>query len=176
MNEHRIFFIGLPSSGKSRIGSELAKKLRWDYFDTDKLIIDECNKKFDTFGTIQECYTFLGEEKFRKLEKQILRGLIEKTSSESSIISTGGGVILDTDNRSIIKQNGIVIFLNTPIDTIRKRLFSQKERPLFKGKSIEERLNELQSERLPIMKEMADFVIEVTGSVDETCLLIISKL
>lgn len=176
MKENRIFFIGLPSSGKSKIGSVLAKKMRLNFFDTDDLIIKKCNRDFGFFGTIQECYSFLGEKKFRETEKQILQDLIKDSLLETLIISTGGGIILDPDNRSLIKNNGIVVFLNTPLEIIKKRLDQQKERPLFKGKSIDSRIEELQTQRLPLMKVMADITIEETGSIDEICLLIISKL
>lgn len=176
MRQNRIFLIGLPSSGKSKIGSVLAKKMRSNFFDTDELIIQKCNNEFRSFDSIQECYALLGEKKFRETEKQVLEDLLMDDSFEVSIISTGGGIILDSDNRSLIKNKGIVIFLNTPLETIKERLKRQNERPIFKGKSIDSRIQELQSERLPFMKSMADITIDIIGSVDEICLLIISKL
>ena len=176
MKQNRIFLIGLPSSGKSKIGSMLAKKMRCEFADTDNLIIQQCNRDFGSFETIQECYSFLGEKKFRETEKQILHDLIQNILHETLIISTGGGIILDPDNRSLIKKNGIVIFLNTPLEILKRRLEKQKERPLFKGKSLESKIQELQTERLSLLEKMADITIEASGSVDEICLLILSKL
>lgn len=176
MNQNRIFLIGLPSSGKSKIGSILAKRMRYKFSDTDNLIIQKCNNEFGSFENIQECYSFLGEVKFRETEKQVLKELINNNLLDFSIISTGGGIILDPDNRNLIKNNGVVIFLNIPLEIIKERLEHQKERPLFKGKSIETRIKELQSQRLSLMKDLADIIIEATGSADEICMLIISKL
>ena len=102
--------------------------------------------------------------------------MIQNNLHETLIISTGGGIILDPDNRSLIKKNGIVIFLNTPLEILKRRLEKQKERPLFKGKSLESKIQELQTERLSLLEKMADITIEASGSVDEICLLILSKL
>ena len=172
----KIILIGLPSSGKTQIGSSLAQILSFEFYDTDSLIIEKCNKNENkVYATIQEVFSFLGEKNFRFLEKQTIKELFESKNNIDAVISTGGGVIIDKDNRTILKEKGFVIFINTPINIIKSRIQSQPERPLI-GKNISSRLDKLDSERRLIMENLAHVIIDGSGSVEHICSEIISQL
>ena len=170
-----IILIGLPSSGKSEIGLLLAQKLGYDFTDSDSLIIDHCKDKSKNVQTIQQCFSILGEKEFRNLEKKKIKELFQTKEQKFSVISTGGGAIIDSDNRKIFKSMGTIVFIDTPLLVIKSRIQSQSERPLF-GTNILERLNQLNSERRPIMLEIADITVDGEDSADEVCTKIISQL
>ena len=172
----KIILIGLPSSGKTQIGTTLAQILSYEFYDTDSLIIEKCNEKENrVYTTIQEVFSFLGEKNFRDLEKLTIKDFFESKNNINAVISTGGGVIIDKDNRTILKDKGIIIFINTPINIIKSRIQSQPERPLI-GKNISSRLDQLDSERKPIMESLAHVIIDGSGSVEDICSEIISQL
>jgi shikimate kinase len=127
----KLFLIGLPGSGKSTLAKELSKKLSYPLIDTDEIIIKKEG------NTIEEIFEKKGENYFRKLESDTLKEIVK---TERAIISTGGGTPCFFDNMEVINQNGLSIFLNTPIKDITKRLLesSDKNRPLIKGKNQEQ--------------------------------------
>ncbi len=169
-----IILIGMPSSGKSEIGRCLAQKLKYGYVDTDSLLIDYYTKNNKHITTIQECFTVLGEKEFRNLEKKLIRELFELKTQKSLVISTGGGAIIDPDNRNTFKSNGVIVFIDTPLSLIKSRIQAQPERPLI-GTNVLERLDQLNTDRRPIMEQIADIKVDGTGSVDEICTKIISQ-
>lgn len=169
-----LILIGLPSSGKSAIGQLLAQKLEYKYVDTDSLIISYCTKNNENITTVQECFTNLGEKEFRDREKKLIRELFENESEKSLVISTGGGAIIDPENRNIFKANGVIIFIDTPLEIIKSRIQVQPERPLI-GKNILAKLDQLNAERRSIMEKLADVRVDGNGSADEVCTKIIAQ-
>ena len=91
-----IYLIGMPSSGKSTLGKELARNLGYSFTDMDKLIETREQK------TISEIFSGQGESHFRELEKKILYGF---QPDQSMVIATGGGVPCFNDNMEFIKNN-----------------------------------------------------------------------
>lgn len=134
MKFKKIFLIGLPGSGKTTIGKELAKILNIPFQDTDDIICRQQGK------TIDEIFNMQGESYFRELEREVLHELL--TENKSSIISTGGGLPCFFDNIDQINKKGTSIFLNVLPETIVQRLWNQEDhnRPMVKGKSKEELL------------------------------------
>lgn len=119
-----IFLIGFMGCGKSRMGRKLAEKMNLPLQDMDK-VIEEM-----TGMTVAEFFTANGEEAFRKLENEYLKNL---NPEDNMIVSTGGGVPCFYDNMDIMKSKGVTIFLNTPIESILKRVKRRPEkRPLLK--------------------------------------------
>lgn len=127
-----IYLIGMPGCGKSKCGRFLAEKLSYEYIDLDKYIEGKENFK------IEEIFNKFGESHFRSLETNALKENIK----DNLVISCGGGIIKKIENKEIMK-NGLVIYLNTPLDLIEEHLKnSSNKRPLLKEKTLLEIYNE----------------------------------
>lgn len=146
-----VILIGMPGSGKSTIGKLLAKKLGMEFYDMDEYIEKAENKSILDMFQIEEEY-------FRDAETKASEELSNKSSK---VISTGGGVVKRKINIDMLKKNGIVIFLNRPLEII-KRDINTNSRPLLKD-SIE-LLNKLYKERLFLYKKYCDYEIINNGT------------
>jgi shikimate kinase len=142
-----IYLCGFMGSGKSTVGSKLAKKLNYVFLDTDSMIEKKENTK------IREIFEKSGESKFRKLENAVIKEVI--ASKEKIVAALGGGSLIRKENLKLIKKNGFLIYLKTELKTIRKRIPSDPERPLLKEASPES----LFAIRQPSY-EKADFIVE----------------
>ena len=121
----RIFLIGFMGSGKSHWGKLLAENFRVPFFDVDHVITDAEKK------TITQIFVELGEEYFRFKEKDVLRALVE--DHKDFVISCGGGTPCFFNNIDFMKEKGIVVWLNTGVDVLVKRLLKEKaQRPIIK--------------------------------------------
>jgi shikimate kinase len=160
-----IYLIGMPSSGKSTLGKELARNLSYTFTDMDKLIETREQK------TISEIFSNQGEAHFRELEKKTLQGF---QPDQSMVIATGGGVPCFHDNMQFIKNNGVSVFLNVELDDLAKRLYKAQgnNRPLLDKSQSEEAviasIKKTYEERLPFYKQ-AD--IQVDGEINVSQLL-----
>ena len=139
----RIYLIGMPGSGKSTLGKKLAKSLNYEFIDMDNYI----EKKSCMF--IDEIFDAYGEEYFRELERNTLK---EFLNLDNVIISTGGGIIKNKDNKKLM--DGKCIFLKVDLDELQKRCDnSQTVRPLLQVKTIKELYNEI--------KELYDYFKDI---------------
>lgn len=120
MKKDLIFLTGFMASGKSTIGPILANTIGWEFLDLDKVIEQKVNKK------IVDIFKDEGEEYFRKLESETLK---ELTKLSGYVISLGGGTIESEENLSQIKQNGILIYLETSPEAAYRRLRFKRDRP-----------------------------------------------
>ncbi len=156
-----IFLIGMPSSGKTTLGKELARHIRFRFLDTDKIITKSEGIE------INDIFAQKGETYFREIERDALHTI--RTDSKL-VISTGGGMPCFFDNMEYIKKNGISIFLDVPVQTIYERMLRHtgNERPLFKKEENDllEKLSEKYQLRHPIYSQ-ADFIIQGSTSVHE---------
>jgi shikimate kinase len=148
-----IVLIGMPGCGKTTIGKLLAEKLTKKFVDVDAYI-EETQKR-----TIPEIFT-QGENYFRDIESQAVKNVAKL---ESHVISTGGGVIKRRENIDALKESGIIIFIDRPIETIASDVDTEN-RPLLKDKK--EALFALYKERYPLYKEYCDFRVENTKAID----------
>ena len=146
-----IFLVGPMGSGKSSLGKKLAKSLDKKFIDTDKEI--EKNER----KTINEIFENSGESYFRKKEREFL---INIPNSLNMVIATGGGIVIDQENREKLKENK-VIFLNASVERQRKRTSRSDKRPLLKNVDKLKKLRELYDQRLELYKEVSDFEINV---------------
>lgn len=146
-DKSNLVLIGMPGSGKTSYGSILADKFGREIIETD----DEVVKA--TGMDISEIFERYGENHFRDLESDV----IKKASLEGSkIISTGGGAVLRKENVDALSMNGILIFLNRPLE----ELIPTEDRPLANDR---EKIKALYDERLPIYMAAADAVVDLTG-------------
>ncbi|MEO9965269.1 MAG: shikimate kinase [Reichenbachiella sp.] len=119
----KIFLTGMPGSGKTTLGKELAKKLDRNFFDLDAEIERMAG------WVIPDIFAQVGEDYFRELEKSVLYMLIRL--NEPAVIATGGGTPCFYDNMNLMNMSGTTIFLETAIDTLIERVKQDKNsRPL----------------------------------------------
>ena len=145
MREHsNIVLIGMPTSGKSKIGYILSNRLGIDFVDTDKVIEDQVGM------SAAEYFKKYGEASFRELETKVIESIYKDTPK---VISTGGGIIKNIENIKMLKQNGTIIFINRPLE----KLFASSDRPLA---SNYDDLKKLFDKRIPIYRKYADYEIE----------------
>ena len=145
-----LILVGMMGSGKTTIGRALARHLGKTFVDTD----EEITKR--TGVTIPHIFDVEGEAGFRQRESAILR---ELTGRDNVVISTGGGVVLDEQNRALLRQHGIVIYLKAGIQDLWQRTRHDRNRPLLQTEDPYARLKELLQLRDPLYREVADIVI-----------------
>ena len=146
-----LFLVGPMGSGKTTIGRQLARRLKKSFIDSDHEIEDH------TGASISLIFDIEGEEGFRTREKAIID---ELTQQENIILSTGGGVILATENRQNLKNRGTVIYLHAPLKKLFYRTSRDKNRPLLQTENPREKLRQIVEERDPLYRETADLIVE----------------
>ncbi len=149
--KENIVLIGMPSSGKTTVGKEIAKRIGRNFYDTDELIEQQAKKK------PSEIIMSMGEDHFRKLESDIVKEVSKETGA---VISTGGGVVLNKENINTLSQNGRIYFLDRPFAL----LLPTQDRPLT---STKEALLKKYNERYSIYETSADVKIDASGDVNE---------
>ena len=130
--------------GKSTIGKKLAKRLKRQFVDIDKII--EIKEK----NTIKEIFENKGENYFRKIEKKIT---LKELKKDNLVIALGGGAFLNTSIRKEIKNSCLSFWLDLSISSILLRLKNVKKRPLLDEKNLTESINEIYSKRKKIYNE-----------------------
>lgn len=146
-----ISLIGLPGSGKSTVGRQLARRLQLPFFDSDQVIEEKLG------CSIREYFEREGEERFRDVEEAVIDQLTQKATG---ILSTGGGVVLRPANRLHLRERGQVIYLNSSPDELYRRLRHDVNRPLLQVADPLGRLRDLHAMRDPLYRETAHFIIE----------------
>ena len=145
---YKICLIGMPGSGKTTLGKEIARIFDYEFIDMDSLIKKETGLK------ISQIFLNKGEEYFRSIETSILEKII--LNDKKLIISTGGGIVLK--NQKILKKT-YNIYLECNINTLVKRLNSSKERPLI-GDNIVKNVNQLLIEREILYKTISNAIVD----------------
>ncbi len=161
-----LFLIGMMASGKTTVGKNLASKLGYDFIDTDNLIEQIYHK------SINEVINVFGIEHFRQTEYDVLHSL---KLNDDTVISTGGGIILNDKNTVYMKNNGVVIYLDTDINILKNRMDNKEyhKRPVLKTHD----LSDIYNERKSYYQNACDFSILCDSlNVDEISNLIIRKL
>jgi shikimate kinase len=149
-----LFFIGPMGAGKSTIGRQLSKRLKLPFRDSDHEIQSR------TGVDIPLIFELEGEAGFRKREHDIID---ELTLLPNIILSTGGGAILDPENRQHLANRGTVIYLHASVDQQLRRTSRDKNRPLLQTDNPRAKLEELMAIREPLYRETADIVINTDG-------------
>jgi len=148
-----VVLTGFMATGKSAIGRRLARRLGYDFLDTDQVIEEKAG------CPIHEIFKREGETAFRQLERETLRAL---DLPHSTVLATGGGTFVDADNREVLHRLGTVVCLVTSLEIILERVGRSDKRPLAKGPDAAERLTKLYESRLPFYR-MADVMVETEG-------------
>ncbi len=150
-----VYLIGCRAVGKSSIGVKLARKLGYEFLDTDTLVTEKLG------CSVAESVRREGWQKFRALEKEVLLQLLKRSSC---VVATGGGAILHRDIWPQLKQQGLVVWLTADIKTLCERLAgdqnSESLRPSLTGKDVCQELEDVLAERTPLYRETADCIID----------------
>ncbi|HOJ49873.1 MAG TPA: shikimate kinase [Spirochaetota bacterium] len=154
----RLYLIGYRGSGKSSVSQKLSEAINLQIYSIDKII--ENREKKDITSIVEEN----GWEYFRNIETSILYEISRK---DNCIIDCGGGIIEKKENREILKKEKYVFFLYVEVETIKKRLKDEKDRPSLTGKDFIKEIEEVYSRRIPLYKEVANFIIDANRSLDE---------
>lgn len=150
LEKTNLALVGMPSSGKTTLGRELARLLGKQFVDIDEEIVKLAGK------SIPEIFSAQGEEFFRFLEADVLKEAFEGVGK---IISTGGGSVFREENRRAMLSNSVIIHVKRGVEKL-----SQEGRPLS---SSVERLKEMERERMPIYCDLADFSIDNNGDIQD---------
>jgi shikimate kinase len=149
-----IYLIGLMGAGKTTIGRSLARALAVPFYDSDKAIEESTGVDIPTI------FEFEGEEGFRDREQKMLQQL---TKINGIVLATGGGAVLREENRSLLKENGFIVYLQCSVDRILERTRRDSQRPLLNTDNPRERIETLFTQREPLYLACADYKID-TGA------------
>lgn len=163
-----IALIGMPGSGKSSVGRQLARRLNWAFVDTDTEIERQIGCSIRTYFERE------GEAAFRDVEQAVLVRLIDR---DRAILATGGGVVLRETNRELLASHAQVVYLRSTPEELMRRLRHDTHRPLLQVGDPYRKVREIFEQRDRLYRECARFVIE-TGrpSVKLLCGMILMQL
>jgi shikimate kinase len=127
----KVYLVGFMGAGKTTVARALARRLRWHVMDIDELI--ERRER----QTVSELFAKRGESYFRAVERAVL---MEQLPSRHAVVATGGGTFVDPQNRAIINQDGLSVWLDVPLEGLIARVPADGRRPLAADRAQFERL------------------------------------
>lgn len=146
-----LALVGMPGGGKSTVGRQLAKRLGWNFADSDALI----EKRTGT--SIRSFFEREGEKAFRELESSVID---ELTLTPRLVIATGGGAVLRPENQQRLNTRCRVIYLHSSPEELYRRLRHDSSRPLLQVADPQAKLRELYQQRDPVYRRLAHFTVE----------------
>jgi shikimate kinase len=148
-----IFLIGMPGAGKTTVGKALAKQLALRFVDADKELVSRTGVSIATIFEIE------GEPGFRAREVELISKLVLE---RGIVLATGGGAILDADNRAALREHGAVVYLQAGLAELRERTRRDTKRPLLQGDDPEAVLSALLQVREPLYSNAAHIVVNAS--------------
>ena len=152
--KQNVFLVGLMGSGKTTVGRRLARLLGVEFLDSDHEIVRRTGAEIPLIFEIE------GEQGFQRREKTVIDDL---TQCKSLVLATGGGAILDPDNRRHLRNRGCVIYLSATIDHLLERTRGDRNRPLLQTEDPRRKLEELFEVRDPLYRETAHIVLDTAN-------------
>jgi shikimate kinase len=149
-----IFLVGMMGAGKTSVGKMLARNLGKDFYDSDQVI------EARTGVRIPVIFELEGEAGFRAREAAVIE---EITALQGVVVATGGGAVLNENNRHLLHARGTVVYLRATVNDLWNRTRHDRNRPLLQTADPLGRLRELYAQRDPLYHEVAHIVVE-TGS------------
>ncbi|WP_249417574.1 shikimate kinase [Pusillimonas minor] len=153
-HNHPIFLVGMMGAGKTTIGRSLAKMLGREFIDLDQAIEARCGVP------VSHIFEVEGEEGFRKRETLMLD---EYSRQPGIVLATGGGAVLAAQNRHMLAERGVVVYLRASDDELYRRVAKDRNRPLLQTANPRARVTELLAQRAPLYEEVAHVAFD-TGS------------
>jgi shikimate kinase len=154
MTKGNLFLVGMMGSGKTTLGRTLAQRLQREFADTDRVLVERTGVPVATIFEVE------GEEGFRRRESAVLA---ELAARPGLVIATGGGAILSEANRTLMREQGTVIYLRARLESLWERTRHDSSRPLLHTPNPRARLAEILAEREPLYREAAHITVD-TGS------------
>lgn len=152
-----LVLIGYRGCGKSTVGRELSKRLDWGFIDTDVVIQQR------TGMTIRELFSDRAEQGFRDLESQVIAEVAEL---DRHVISTGGGVVLRSENVDNLRRCGRIVYLTASPEILWRRIFDDAQRHSTRLRMSPhtglDLVRQTLEERVPLYRQSADVVIDTT--------------
>lgn len=145
-----VILIGPMGSGKTTVGRALARALGYQFIDADHELEHRCGVE------IPYIFEKEGEQGFRARETELLRELVH---TPNAIIATGGGVVTQSENRSLLREGPYVIYLLASVDQQYKRTRNSSHRPLLQTEDPRQRLDDLYHQRDPWYRECSDLIV-----------------
>lgn len=152
MKHLRVILTGFMGTGKTAVGEKLAKRLGFQFLDTDLMVEEETGK------SITDIFETEGETAFRIVEKKMVKKALE---NEKVVVATGGGAIVDSESLKLMKDKGIVIGLSASPEAILQRVAGLETRPLLRSKDQLKKIESLLSHRSPYYRK-ADKIVDTT--------------
>ncbi|PIP80615.1 MAG: shikimate kinase AroK [Gammaproteobacteria bacterium CG22_combo_CG10-13_8_21_14_all_40_8] len=164
-----IFLVGPMGAGKSTIGKQLAQQLKMEFFDSDREIESKAGVDIDWIFDVE------GEAGFRVRETEMIKELTEK---QGIVLATGGGAVVELENRKVLGGRGVVVYLDVSLEQQLERTRRDRRRPLIsQADNPEEAIKRLHDERAPIYEELSDYKISTDhGSVRQVAKQIVDLL
>uniref|UniRef100_UPI0039F041E8 shikimate kinase n=1 Tax=Bordetella sputigena TaxID=1416810 RepID=UPI0039F041E8 len=151
----------MMGAGKTTIGRSLARVLGRDFVDLDHELESRCGVRVPVIFEIE------GEAGFRKREAA---ALAQCATRRGIVLATGGGAILAAENRAVLREQGIVVYLRASVDELYRRTCRDRNRPLLATADPRGTLQDLLARREPLYREVAHLIIE-TGCVPVSTLV-----
>ena len=149
-----LVLVGPMGAGKTSIGRRLAERFGLQFVDADHHI------EHRTGATITAIFEHVGESGFRERERCALSELL---AGEGQLVATGGGAVLDAENRRRMRERGFVVYLSAGLEAQMKRLARDRSRPLLQRADREQVLRDLAQAREPLYREVADLTMDTDG-------------
>lgn len=149
-----VFLVGMMGAGKTTIGRSLARWLDRDFIDLDQEIEARCGVRVSLIFDIE------GEQGFRRRETSLLD---ECSQRPGIVLATGGGAILAPENRKLLRDRGVVVYLRASADELYRRIARDRSRPLLQTSDPRARIGELLEQRSALYEEIADLTFD-TGA------------
>ncbi|ENO93887.1 shikimate kinase [Thauera sp. 28] len=146
-----LILIGMMGAGKTTVGKELARRRKLRFADCDHEIVAR------TGVTIPTIFEIEGETGFRRRETQMMD---ELTLEPDIVIATGGGVVIAPENRALMRERGVVVYLNVPPQILYERTRHDRNRPLLQVENPRQRIDELYRQRDPLYREVAHIIVD----------------
>ena len=154
IQKRNIFLIGPMGSGKTAVGRQLARLFRLTFYDSDADI------ETKTGVDIAFIFEKEGEQGFRVRERESIDRL---TQMDAIVLATGGGAVIEAENRRVLRERGVVVYLQTSVDQQLERTRHARHRPLLNDTDPEQTLAALMERRAQLYAEIADITVSTDG-------------
>lgn len=148
----KFILIGLMGSGKTTLGRQLANHFNYSFYDSDHVICERTGVSIPTIFEME------GEQGFRRRESEVIK---ELCSLDKIILASGGGVVLSHENRNILRNSGVVIYLHSLPHVLFQRTLNDKNRPLLQVADPLLRFQQLYQCRDVLYRETAHIVLNI---------------